>query len=63
MDLFVTDTLTAALYRDSLASSHPISVPVHNPAEINEIFDTISYKKVGQLQFKLQCCDSEMFSK
>jgi len=26
-------------------SSHPISIPVNNPDEINEIFDTISYSK------------------
>ncbi len=30
---------------DGLRSSHPIEVPVHNPAEIREIFDAISYNK------------------
>ena len=30
---------------DSLLTSHPISVPVNHPDEINEIFDTISYLK------------------
>jgi aminopeptidase N len=30
---------------DSLQSSHPISVPVNHPDEINEIFDSISYGK------------------
>ena len=47
MELFVTDTLTPAMHSDSLKSSHPISVEVHDPAEINEIFDFISYKKVS----------------
>ena len=46
MELFITSKLTRALYKDSLASSHPISVPVNDPAEINEIFDAISYDKV-----------------
>jgi aminopeptidase N len=31
---------------DSVASSHPISVDVNNPDEINEIFDGITYGKV-----------------
>ncbi|KAG8228739.1 hypothetical protein J437_LFUL007074 [Ladona fulva] len=30
---------------DSLKSSHPVSVPIGNPSEIPQIFDTISYKK------------------
>lgn len=30
---------------DALESSHPISVEVGNPDEINEIFDRISYSK------------------
>lgn len=30
---------------DALESSHPISVVVRNPDEINEIFDHISYNK------------------
>lgn len=30
---------------DALESSHPISVPVHHPDEIKEIFDHISYGK------------------
>ena len=30
---------------DSLPTSHPISIPVNVPEEINEIFDTISYLK------------------
>lgn len=34
------------MHRDSVASSHPISVDVNNPDEINEIFDGITYGKV-----------------
>lgn len=30
---------------DALRSSHPIVVPIKNPNNVNEIFDTISYKK------------------
>ena len=37
--------MQVALALDSLASSHPVSVTVNDPSEINGIFDTISYKK------------------
>ena len=47
LDQFIAETLTGALHSDSLSSSHPISVDVNDPAEINEIFDQISYAKVG----------------
>ena len=46
MDMFVDDAVNVALYSDGLSSSHPISVPVKDPSEIGEIFDTISYEKV-----------------
>ena len=36
-------------FQDSIESSHPVSVPVNHPDEINEIFDDISYKKGGSL--------------
>lgn len=42
---FICKTLHTALSFDSQKSSHPIHVPVHNPDEINEIFDSISYDK------------------
>lgn len=42
---FVTSELRLALRLDGLKSSHPIQVPVSNPAEIDEIFDDISYAK------------------
>lgn len=31
---------------DALNSSHPVSTPVENPAQIREIFDEVSYEKV-----------------
>lgn len=34
------------LVDDSLESSHPISVEVNDPKEINSLFDSISYSKV-----------------
>lgn len=38
--------LLETLRYDSLATSHPVYVPVNDPDEINEIFDHISYGKV-----------------
>lgn len=42
---FMSLTYQLALELDSLANSHPIEVEVGHPSEINEIFDTISYRK------------------
>ena len=42
---YLTDEKIPALYLDSLNNSHPIEVSVKNPADINEIFDAISYNK------------------
>lgn len=49
MDQFIIDDVQPSLVLDSHVNSHPISVPVHDPAQINEIFDTISYDKVGRI--------------
>lgn len=46
---FVTRDLQDVMSLDSLESSHPISVVVHHPDEINEIFDRISYGKGNAL--------------
>ena len=46
MDEFFFDMIAPALGLDSLSTSHPISVDVKDPKEIEAIFDTISYKKV-----------------
>ncbi len=39
---------------DSLESSHPISVEVHHPNQINELFDLISYVKGWLIPFLLK---------
>lgn len=35
-----------AMEVDSLSSSHPVSTPVENPSQIQEMFDDVSYDKV-----------------
>lgn len=42
---FIADSHSRALELDALHNSHPIEVPIHNPDEIDEIFDLISYEK------------------
>lgn len=45
LDQFVVIELHNVFDLDSLESSHPVSVQVDNPAQINDIFDRISYAK------------------
>ena len=54
MEQFWAAKLLPALHLDSLASSHPISVPVRDPKEIEAIFDTISYKKGSSIIHMLE---------
>ena len=42
---FVNDDFGRALDLDSMYNTHPIEVEVHHPAEIDEIFDAVSYSK------------------
>lgn len=42
---FVVNAHQNALAADSSATTHPITASVHTPAQINSIFDTISYDK------------------
>jgi aminopeptidase N len=42
---FVVHDMQNVFGPDALESSHPISIEVDNPDEINEIFDRISYAK------------------
>ena len=44
MDYFFV-TKISVLVKDSLESSHAISVTVNNPSEIGSLFDSISYDK------------------
>lgn len=55
-DQFILDTSREALDVDSSMYTHPVSVKVHNPAEINEIVDKITYHKVRfRTIFKYPC--------
>lgn len=45
MDQFVLHEVQNVLTLDALSTSHKIWIEVHNPDEINEIFDRISYGK------------------
>ena len=44
-DQYIVVELLTALRDDSLRNTHPIEIPVKNPAEIREIFDPITYSK------------------
>jgi len=44
-DQFWANVMQHALIADALQTSHPISVPVNDPKDIEAIFDVISYKK------------------
>jgi len=45
LDQFVLEEIHGTLRLDALESSHPISIQVKHPDEINELFDSISYNK------------------
>jgi tricorn protease interacting factor F2/3 len=46
---YLSGELASGLFKDSLKSTHPIEVKVNSPAEIEEIFDEISYAKGGSV--------------
>ncbi|XP_071654206.1 endoplasmic reticulum aminopeptidase 1 isoform X2 [Temnothorax longispinosus] len=54
MDLFILHKTQEALELDALANSHPVSVPVENPVEIESIFDTVSYYKGASILYMLE---------
>ncbi|XP_011645641.1 endoplasmic reticulum aminopeptidase 1-like isoform X2 [Pogonomyrmex barbatus] len=60
MDLFILHKTQRALELDALANSHPVSVPVENPTEIESIFDTVSYFKGASVLYMLEgvLCES-----
>lgn len=48
-DLIVPNDVYRVMAIDALASSHPLSSPadeINTPAQISEVFDSISYSKV-----------------
>ncbi|XP_071753778.2 endoplasmic reticulum aminopeptidase 1b [Centroberyx gerrardi] len=45
VDDFFLGKCFEAMEVDSLSSSHPVSTPVENPAQIQEMFDDVSYDK------------------
>ncbi|CCW67300.1 unnamed protein product [Phytomonas sp. Hart1] len=47
--------VSGAMTMDMSEHSHPVEVPIQDPAEITEIFDSISYNKGMGLVFMLQC--------
>lgn len=52
-DLFRIDEISRALEADSLVNSHPIKQPAETHADIEELFDAISYSKGGSILFML----------
>ena len=46
---FIVDDVNSGLSLDGLENSHPIEAEVRNPAEIQELFDPISYSKGASL--------------
>lgn len=60
LDLFPYSTSQPALDLDSLQTSHPVSARVHDPDEIDALFDSISYNKVphapGTVAQVSACC-------
>ncbi|XP_024085404.1 endoplasmic reticulum aminopeptidase 1-like isoform X2 [Cimex lectularius] len=54
MEQFVLDKTQAGLNLDALSNSHPISVAVQDPTEIEAIFDTISYSKGAALLYMME---------
>lgn len=46
-DEYLLDVCFVAIGHDSLNSSRPISSPAENPTQIEQMFDAVSYDKVG----------------
>ncbi|MHB1830095.1 MAG: M1 family metallopeptidase [Candidatus Micrarchaeaceae archaeon] len=44
---YLQNVINTAFIADQLRSTHPISVPVTSPGEIDQLFDEISYEKGG----------------
>lgn len=48
MDQSLLDANQRAMTLDQLSNSHPIMADVKDPAQINSLFDSISYDKVSE---------------
>jgi aminopeptidase 2 len=53
---FVTNEQAGALRMDSLASSHPIQVPIKHAEEVEQVFDAISYLSKCRLLVCMYVC-------
>jgi len=53
-DLFILQKMQRALELDALVHSHPISMTVENPGEIEGIFDIVSYFKGSSILHMLE---------
>ena len=63
-DQFATDDLAIALRLDALHNTHPIEVDVHDPNEIGEIFDAVSYSKgASVIRMLAEYLGDDMFRK
>jgi puromycin-sensitive aminopeptidase len=51
---FVSGETLGSMHSDSLKNSHPIEIPVKNPHEIREIFDSITYGKGSSVNRMLE---------
>jgi aminopeptidase N len=54
MDVLFAENFIQSMQLDGFHSSHAISTPVEDPAQIGSIFDAISYQKVGIFSSKFQ---------
>lgn len=53
-DQFIVADYLRALGSDALRNTHPIEIPVQDPAEIREIFDAITYSKGSSVNRMLE---------
>jgi len=61
---FLVEHLSEALGLDGKRSSHPIQVPLDNPDDINQIFDSLTYAKAGSvLRMLSEYVEEEKFLK
>ena len=48
MEQSILENFQRAMHEDQLTNSHPIMAEVKDPAQINSLFDSISYDKVSE---------------